>query len=153
MSWLSIQRCLNQLLTVLQVSTEEDCKSRPLPAFSIAPNTCCCPIKGKLLATVQTEPCHPWRTPQWWQKWNSISSSSTSCTTIFCITHAPHYAFALTIYSILHRLQSEDCHPLHMYIYTSLFTSIPAVCSHLFPSPAVVNIFLEIPVARSSIDV
>lgn len=88
MSWLSIQRCLNQLLTVLQGSREEDCKSRPLPAFSIAPNTCCCPIKGKLLATVQTEPCHPWRTPQWWHKWNSISSSSTSCTTIF-VSHMP----------------------------------------------------------------
>ncbi len=40
-----------------------------------------------------------------------------------------------------------------MYIYTSLFTSIQAVCSHLFPSSAVVNIFLEIPAARSSIDV
>ncbi len=71
----------------------------------------------------------------------------------FCITHAPYYAFALTIYSILHRLQSEDCHLLDMYIYTSLFTSIRAVCSHLFPSSAVVNIFLEIPAARSSIDV
>jgi hypothetical protein len=33
--------------------------ARPLPAFSIAPNTCYCPIKGKLLAMVQTEPCHP----------------------------------------------------------------------------------------------